>query len=68
MPTKGWDIDDTSVYNVVPKAGAVRDTEGHITPATTITTFTVATTLWTQDFNDKSFEARARAVRRLVIQ
>lgn len=54
VPAKGWDIDDTSVYNVVLKAGTVRDTEGHIAPATTITTFTVATTLWTQDFDDTS--------------
>jgi len=53
-PAKGWDLDDTSVYNVVPKPGAVRDTEGHISASTTITTFTVATTLWAQDFDDAS--------------
>lgn len=53
-PAGGWNPEDTSVYNVVPKAGTVRDSGGHIAPVATLTTFTVATTLWTQDFDDTS--------------
>lgn len=53
-PAGGWHIDDTSVYHVVPKAGAIRDAEGNPASLSPVASFSITTRLWKQDFEGMS--------------